>query len=101
MILKSSLAALALVAMSAPAFSGEPQAYSPSVTLFAYEKNVENFCPTGTQPIRYNGVVCCGVPTATGYSDAPAVRRTVRRSAPTYTPSQIPMGKSPNSFDGT
>jgi hypothetical protein len=101
MILKSTLVALALAAVSAPAFAGGSQPYSPSVTLFAYEKNVENFCPTGTQPIRYNGVVCCGVPTATGYSEAPVMRRTVRRSAPSYTPSQIPLGKSPHSFDGT
>jgi len=101
MMLKSTLVALALATVSAPAFAGETQPYSPNVTLFGYEKNVENFCPSGTQPIRYNGVVCCGVPTATGYSDAPAVHRTVRRSAPYYTPSQIPMGKSPNSFDGT
>lgn len=97
MILKSTLVALALAVVVAPAFAAGNQPYSPSVTLFAYEKNVENYCPTGTQPIRYNGVVCCGVPTATGYSEAPVVRRT----APSYTPSQVPIGKSPHSFDGT
>mgnify|MGYP005987000031 CR=1 FL=1 len=102
MILKSTLAALALSVVAAPAFSGETQGYSPSVTTFAYEKNVENFCPAGTQPIRYNGVVCCGTPTTSaGYSEAPVVRRVVRRAAPKYVPAQIPLGKSPNSFDGT
>ncbi|WP_123791250.1 hypothetical protein [Pacificibacter maritimus] len=98
--MKSFLAAVAMVGLSGAAFADSTQAYSPSVTLFAYEKGVENFCPAGTQPIRYMGVVCCGVPNATGYSDAPVIHRKVaQRMAPTYS-ARIPLGKSPNSYDG-
>lgn len=25
-------------------------------------RTAHNYCPAGTQPVTYNGVVCCGVP---------------------------------------
>lgn len=102
MVLKSAILATIIGCATSPAFAEATQPYNPSVKLFAYEQAGENYCPAGTQPIRYNGVVCCGVPNATGYRDAPVVaKRVYRQSKPTYSQSQIPLGKSPHSYDGT
>lgn len=81
------------------AMAGETQPYQHGVTLFAYEKQVDNYCPAGTQPLRYNGVICCGTPNASGYGEAPVVRKKRYSAAKSYAP--IPMGKSPGSYDGT
>ncbi|WP_417270233.1 hypothetical protein [Celeribacter sp.] len=109
-MVKSALAAAVLVAFASPVFAADYQPAQRGVTQFAYEQNVGNYCPAGLQPIRYNGVVCCGEPNATGYSEAPVVhRRAVTRSyaqstdpkSPGYVPERIPMGKSPDSMDGS
>lgn len=109
MMMKFAVAVGVLSLCSAPAFANGTQPYSHDVTLFAYEKQVDNFCPAGTQPIRYNGVICCGEPTAYGYGDAPVVRHKPKATytkapsqssnpkSPNYAPERIPMGKSPNS----
>ena len=105
---KFALAAVALT-LAGPAFAAETQPHDRTVKLFAYEQQVDNFCPAGTQPIRYNGVICCGVPNAFGYGDAPAGRPAPRAMAaqsvdpksPSYAPERIPMGKSPSSMDGS
>lgn len=100
---KSITIAGLFIAAASPVLASDTQAYQQGVTQFAYEKNVDNFCPAGLQPIRYNGVVCCGQPNATGYGDAPVVRRrsTYVAKSPSYAPDAIPMGKSPDSMDGT
>ncbi|MFT6451906.1 MAG: hypothetical protein ACJA06_001393 [Halocynthiibacter sp.] len=92
-------AAVAVFAMSGGAFAGNmTQPASEGVSIWEY-KTAENYCPEGLQPIMFNGAVCCGVPNATGYSEAPApVRRKVVRAR--YQ-SRIPMGKSPDSYDGS
>lgn len=96
-MMKAFVAALVLGAGASPVLAADTQPYSPSVTLFAYEKNVDNFCPAGTEPIRYNGVICCGVPTARGYGDAPILRRTAMAAnttdpkSPNYQPEVISM----------
>ena len=43
--------------VSAPAVAGQNDAVSVFPVLAAH-----NYCPAGTQPVTYNGVVCCGVP---------------------------------------
>ncbi|WP_417248063.1 hypothetical protein [Celeribacter sp.] len=97
---KTALTVAGLTLLAAPALAGGTQPAQHGVELFAYEANVANYCPAGTQPVRYNGVVCCGTPTATGYVDAPVTRRYVA-NAPVYAPERIPMGKSPDSWDGS
>lgn len=90
-------AAIAVFAMSGGAFAGNmTQPATEGVSIWEY-KTAENYCPEGLQPIMFNGAVCCGTPNATGYSEAP-VRRKVTRAR--YE-SRIPMGKSPDSFDGS
>lgn len=101
MVFKSVVAAAAILAGASPLFAGDTQPYQHGVTQFAYEQNVGNYCPAGLQPIRYNGVVCCGVPNATGYSEAPVRHRVTRSMPQTYAPERIPLGKSPGSYDGT
>lgn len=96
---KITLAAAAFALAGAPVLAGDTQTHSRTVERFAYEANVENFCPAGLSPVRYNGVVCCGVPTATGYVDRAGASHAMSR--PTYAPQAIPMGKSPDSMDGT
>ncbi len=103
-MVKSALTAAALVAFASPVLAADYQPAQRGVTQFAYEQNVGNYCPAGLQPIRYNGVVCCGQPNATGYSEAPVVRSYAQSSdpkSPAYAPERIPMGKSPNSMDGS
>ncbi|ALI56478.1 hypothetical protein [Celeribacter marinus] len=109
-MVKSAYALAALAIIATPVFAADYQPAQHGVTQFAYEQHVGNYCPAGLQPIRYNGIVCCGEPNATGYSEAPVVRRhaPVRTYAqstdpksPAYTPERIPMGKSPNSMDGS
>ena len=102
--LKSTGIACVFACAASSAFAAGTQPHDPNVTLFAYEQATEHYCPAGTQPIRYNGVVCCGIPNATGYRDAPVVvkrKQIYRKSTPTYSQSQIPLGKSPHSYDGT
>lgn len=110
-MMKITVAAMVLSVFSAPVFAGGTQPYQHGVTQFAYEKHVENYCPAGLQPIRYNGVICCGEPNATGYGDAPVVRRkpvytkapskspmqSTDPKAPGYAPERISMSKSPAS----
>ncbi|SFI51987.1 hypothetical protein [Celeribacter neptunius] len=100
-MMKAAFSAVVLMLGAAPVLAAETQPYDPSVKLFAYEKTVDNFCPAGTQPIRYNGIVCCGTPNATGYGDAPAVRKraytaaaarnTTDPKSPNYVPETISM----------
>ncbi|WP_152002195.1 MULTISPECIES: hypothetical protein [Roseobacteraceae] len=100
-MMKAALTAAVMTLGASPMFAADTQPYDPVVKHFAYEKNVENFCPAGTQPIRYNGVVCCGVPNATGYGDAPVSQRryvpamatnTTDPKSPNYVPERISMG---------
>lgn len=103
-MLKTAITALIVTVGASPVLAAETQPYDPSVKLFAYEKQVDNFCPAGTQPIRYNGVICCGTPNATGYGDAPVVRRsykaapemanTTNPKSPNYQPETISMSGS-------
>lgn len=95
---KSAIAALVVTLGASSVFAAETQPYDPSVKLFAYEKQVDNFCPSGTQPVRYNGIISCGIPNATGYGEAPVVRRSPAPTAqaagpksPIYQPDTIYM----------
>lgn len=103
-MLKTAITALIVTLGASPVLAAETQPYDPSVKLFAYEKQVDSFCPAGTQPIRYNGVICCGTPNATGYGDAPVVRRSYKAApamanttdpkSPNYQPETISMSGS-------
>ncbi len=103
-MMKTAIAVLAVTLGAGSALAAETQPYDPSVKLYAYEGQVENFCPAGTQPVRYDGMISCGVPDATGYVDAPVVRRnyaapvaavnTTSPKSPSYQPETISMSGS-------
>ncbi|WP_417262191.1 hypothetical protein [Celeribacter sp.] len=101
-MLKIAITALIVTLGASPVLAADRQPYDPSVKLFAYEKQVDNFCPAGTEPIRYNGGISCGTPNATGYGDAPVVRRsstptvanTTDPKSPNYQPDTISMSGS-------
>jgi hypothetical protein len=59
-----------------PAWTHEPRhSVARGVRIYAYP-TASNYCPAGLQPVTINGVICCGVPTASGtYYNAPGVRR--------------------------
>ena len=96
----SLMACLAVVSFASTANAGNmTQPATNGVSLFAYD-GVESYCPAGTQPVMWNGAVSCCKPNATGYQSHPVVvrkARTVRHVPQT----RIPMGKSPNSWDGS
>lgn len=94
-------AAIAVLAMSGGAMAGNmTQPASEGVSIWEY-KTSENNCPAGLQPIMFNGAVCCGEPNATGYSEAVAPVRRARKVVRARYESRIPMGKSPDSYDGS
>ena len=101
-MLKTAITALIVTLGASPVLAADTQPYDPSVKIFAYEKQVDNFCPAGTEPIRYNGGISCGTPNATGYGDAPVVRRsskptvanTIDPKSPNYQPDTISMSGS-------
>ena len=106
-MMKVAVAVAAISVSALPALAADHQPYSHGVKLFAYEGGGEHFCPAGTQPIRYNGVICCGEPNAHGYRDAPVVYKKKHYTpakmnmtdpkSPSYAPERIPLGKSPDS----
>ncbi len=44
-------------------YMGPNQETTDQVYLPAYPTEV-NYCPTGLQPVVFNGIICCGVPNA-------------------------------------
>lgn len=75
------IAAVGAAAFVVPTLAGADSMSQPTsneIAIWAYPTKV-NYCPAGLQPVRVNGVVCCGKPTHTGYSE-----HRVRRHRTTY-----------------
>ena len=101
-MIRTTLAAAALTALTAPAFA---EVYTPNI--YAYPTH-ENFCPAGLQPVTINGTICCGTPNQhITYQQAmshPVVRRHAPKRVVRHAPrraaiplkgndSYVPMGK--------
>lgn len=100
MFRKLALAATGAAALSlttVPALADSmTQPASDGVAIWDYAAS-ENYCPAGLQPIMLGGAICCGTPNATGYQSHPV--SAVRSVSARY--DRIPMGKSPDSMDGS
>lgn len=73
---RSLSAALALGLIAAPALADMTQPPQYDVAIWAYPQ-AENYCPEGLEPVRFDGMVSCGVPNRTGYGPRRRARRQV------------------------
>lgn len=88
-IVSNAIIGLSFLA-AAPAFawsdapSGRPefQPASNQMAIWAYPTEA-NYCPPGLQPVVLGGVICCGVPTHTGYRSH-VVQHRAPAPAPVY-----------------
>lgn len=92
MLRNVSAAALGLVFAAVPALADMTQPFQSDVAIWAYPQ-AETYCPSGLQPIRLGGVVCCGKPTHTGYAEPPAQ---VHKNA--YRKAHVAYGKGADDY---